>query len=154
MKTKSCILSAVLLIAGAWAGDLLAQEHLNALIKKCETMDKVNIEVLSNKNRKTKKLEKEVITIRFSQKENPNLLNEFVKAFQQDKEAAYKVIDSKVNGKVIPTYYRFAVGTSDITYSIDDLDKKFNGNSYMLRNGEIQVTKIEKFDFKEESEWG
>ena len=38
----------------------------------------------------------------------------------------------------------FAAGTSDISFSFE----------YMLRNEEIQITKIERFNFKEESEWG
>ena len=97
MKTRNLILTAALLVTGSWAGDLLAQANLNALMKKCE---------------------------------------------------------SKTDGKVMPSFYRFAVGTSDISFSLDDLDKKFKGNEYLLRNGEIQVTKIERFDFKEESEWG
>ena len=43
MKTRNLILTAVLLMAGSWAGDLLAQTNLNALMKKCESKDKVNV---------------------------------------------------------------------------------------------------------------
>ena len=117
-------------------------------------MEKVSVDVIYDKDRKTKKPVKEVITITFSKKDNPKLLDEFLNAFRKDKEAAYKVIESKIDGKVIPSFYRFAAGTSDISFSLDDLNKKYNGNEYLLRNGEIQVTKIERFDFKEESEWG
>ncbi len=154
MKTKNLILTAALLMAGSWAGDLLAQTNLNALMKKCESMEKVNVDVIYDKDRKTKKPVKEVITITFSRKDNPKLLDEFLDAFRKDKEAAYKVMESKIDGKVMPSFYRFAIGTSDISFSLEDLNKKFKGNEYMLQNGEIQVTKIERFDFKEESEWG
>lgn len=156
MKTRNLILTAVLLIAGSWAGDLLAQTNLNALMKKCESKDKVNVEVIYDKDRKTKKPVKEVVTITFSTKDNPKLLDEFANAFQKDKEAAYKVIESKQNGKVLPSFYRFSTGTSDISYSLDDLNDKpgFKGNEYLLRKGDIRVTKIERFNFKEESEWG
>lgn len=154
MKTRNLILTAALLLAGSWAGDLLAQTNLNALIKKCESMEKVNVDVIYDKDRKTKKPVKEVITITFSRKDNPKLLDEFLDAFRKDKEAAYKVMESKIDGKVMPSFYRFAVGTSDLSFSLEDLNKKFKGNEYMLRNGEIRVTKIERFDFKEESEWG
>ena len=88
MKTRNLILTAVLLMAGSWAGDLLAQTNLNALMKKCESKDKVNVEVIYDKYRKTKKPVKEVITITFSTKDNPKLLDEFINAFQKDKEAA------------------------------------------------------------------
>lgn len=144
MKTRNLILTAALLMAGSWAGDLLAQENLNALMKKCESMEKVNVDVIYDKDRKTKKPVKEVITITFSRKDNPKLLDEFLDAFRKDKEAAYKVMESKTGGKVMPSFYRFAAGTSDISFSFE----------YMLRNEEIQITKIERFDFKEESEWG
>lgn len=154
MKTRNLILTATLLLAGSWTGDLLAQTNLNALMKKCESMEKVNVDVIYDKDRKTKKPVKEVITITFSRKDNPKLLDEFLDAFRKDKEAAYKVMESKIDGKVMPSFYRFAVGTSDLSFSLEDLNKKFKGNEYMLRNGEIQVTKIERFDFKEESEWG
>lgn len=82
------------------------------------------------------------------------MLDEFLDAFRKDKESAYKVMESKIDGKVMPSFYRFAAGTSDISFSLEDLNKKFKGNEYMLRNGEIRITKIERFDFKEESEWG
>ena len=154
MKTRNLILTAALLMAGSWSGDLLAQANLNALMKKCESMAKVNVDVIYDKDRKTKKPVKEVITITFSRKDNPKLLDEFLNAFRKDKEAAYKVMESKIDDKVMPSFYRFAVGTSDISFSLEDLNKKYKGNKYMLRNGEIQVTKIERFDFKEESEWG
>lgn len=154
MKTRNFILTAVLLMVGSLAGDLLAQANLNALMKKCESMEKVNVDVIYDKDRKTKKPVKEVITITFSRKDNPKLLDEFLDAFRKDKEAAYKVMESKIDGKVMPSFYRFAAGTSDISFSLEDLNKKFKRNEYMLRNGEIQITKIERFDFKEESEWG
>ncbi len=154
MKTRNFILTAVLLMVGSLAGDLLAQANLNALMKKCESMEKVNVDVIYDKDRKTKKPVKEVITITFSRKDNPKLLDEFLDAFRKDKESAYKVMESKIDGKVMPSFYRFAAGTSDISFSLEDLNKKFKGNEYMLRNGEIRITKIERFDFKEESEWG
>lgn len=154
MKTRNFILTAVLLMVGSLAGDLLAQANLNALMKKCESMEKVNVDVIYDKDRKTKKPVKEVITITFSRKDNPKLLDEFFDAFRKDKESAYKVMESKIDGKVMPSFYRFAAGTSDISFSLEDLNKKFKGNEYMLRNGEIRITKIERFDFKEESEWG
>ncbi len=154
MKTRNLILTVTLLMAGSWASNLMAQTNLNALMKKCESMEKVNVDVIYDKDLKTKKPVKEVITVTFSRKDNPKLLDEFLDAFRKDKEAAYKVMESKIDGKVMPSFYRFAVGTSDLSFSLEDLNKKFKGNEYMLRNGEIRVTKIERFDFKEESEWG
>ena len=111
MKTRNLILTVTLLMAGSWASNLMAQTNLNALMKKCESMEKVNVDVIYDKDRKTKKPVKEVITVTFSRKDNPKLLDEFLDAFRKDKEAAYKVMESKIDGKVMPSFYRFAVGT-------------------------------------------
>lgn len=145
MKAKNLLLTVALLVAGGYVGDLLAQTNLNALMKKCETMDKVRVEVIYNKDKKTKKIEKEVVTVSFSSKEHPELLDQFVKAFQQDREAAYKIIETTENGKVMPSFYRFSVGDKDISYSLENMESKYEGNPYMLRNGDIEVTKIERF---------
>ncbi|MCD8270465.1 MAG: hypothetical protein LUD46_19855 [Parabacteroides sp.] len=55
MKTKKTILLAALLLLGSICGVSQAQENLNALMKKCETMDKIDMNVIYNKNRETKK---------------------------------------------------------------------------------------------------
>ena len=68
MKTRNFILTAALLMTGSLAGDLLAQANLNALMKKCESMEKVNVDVIYDKDRKTKKPVKEVIRSHFRER--------------------------------------------------------------------------------------
>lgn len=152
MKTRSLILTTALLLAGGWAGDLLAQTNLDALMKRCESMDKVNVEVIYDKDKKTKKPVKESITVTFARKDNPKLLEEFLDAFRKDKESAYKVIESKQNGKVQPSFYRFSVGDSDVSYSLEDLSIKFKDDEFFLRKGDVRVTKVERFNSKEKDE--
>ncbi len=93
MKAKKTILLCVILLLGGLTEGLKAQENLNALMKKCENMDTIDMNVIYNKNRETKKTEKIIKTVTFSN--NQKLLDEFVTAFEKDKDAAYKIIDDK-----------------------------------------------------------
>ncbi|GGJ99275.1 DUF5024 domain-containing protein [Parabacteroides faecis] len=134
MKAKKTILLCVALLMGCMAEGLKAQEHLNALMKKCENMDTIDMNVIYNKNRETKKTEKIIKTVTFSN--NQKLLDEFVAAFEKDKDAAYKIIDDKKSGKLLPSFYRFGSGKNDISYSLS-----------VSKSGKITVSKIERFDY-------
>lgn len=152
MKTKKIILSMALLIAGASAGELVAQEHLNALMKKCESLDNVSVEVIYNKDPKTKKPEKNVVSVTFYRQENAKLLNDFLDAFKKDREAAYRVMEEKINGKVTPSLYRFSgAGDTDITYTVEEVTSVFPRNSpYYDEKGDIRITKVERFNYSQQ----
>lgn len=152
MKTKKIILSMALLIAGASAGELVAQEHLNALMKKCESLDNVSVEVIYNKDPKTKKPEKNVVSVTFYRQENAKLLNDFLDAFKKDREAAYRVMEKKLNGKVTPSMYRFSgAGDTDITYTVEEVTSVFPKNSlYYDGKGDIRITKVERFNYSQQ----
>ncbi|WP_304248472.1 DUF5024 domain-containing protein [Parabacteroides gordonii] len=134
MKAKKTILLCVILLAGCMTEGLKAQESLNALMKKCENMDTIDMNVIYNKNRETKKTEKIIKTVTFSN--NQKLLDEFVAAFDKDKNAAYKIIDDKKSGKLLPSFYRFGSGNTDISYSLS-----------VSKSGKVTVSKIERFDY-------
>lgn len=152
MKTKKIILSMALLIAGASAGELVAQEHLNALMKKCESLDNVSVEVIYNKDPKTKKPEKNVVSVTFYRQENAKLLNDFLDAFKKDREAAYRVMEEKINGKVTPSLYRFSgAGDTDITYTVEEVKSVFPKNSpHYKEKGDIRITKVERFNYSQQ----
>nr|WP_129733012.1 DUF5024 domain-containing protein [Parabacteroides goldsteinii] len=134
MKAKKIILLCVILLAGCITEGLKAQETLNALMKKCENMDTIDMNVIYNKNRETKKTEKIIKTVTFSN--DQKLLDEFVAAFEKDKNAAYKIIDDKKGGKLLPSFYRFGSGKTDISYSLS-----------VSKSGKVTVSKIERFDY-------
>ena len=134
MKAKKTILLCVILLLGGLTEGLKAQENLNALMKKCENMDTIDMNVIYNKNRETKKTEKIIKTVTFSN--NQKLLDEFVAAFEKDKDAAYKIIDDKKSGKLLPSFYRFGSGKTDISYSLS-----------VSKSGKVTVSKIERFDY-------
>lgn len=132
------ILAAALIMGGTIAGSVQAQKHLDALVKRCESMDKVSVDVIINKNKQTKQLERSITTISFSSKENPQLLKDFVEAFKADQDEAYKVGNKSVNGKVYPSFYRFDKGKTDILYSVD-----MDANKYYGTN-DVSISRIER----------
>ena len=97
-------------------------------------MDTIDMNVIYNKNRETKKTEKIIKTVTFSN--DQKLLDEFVAAFEKDKNAAYKIIDDKKSGKLLPSFYRFGSGKTDISYSLS-----------VSKSGKVTVSKIERFDY-------
>lgn len=138
MKTRSIILAVAFLIGGSIACSLQAQKHLDALIKKCESMRNVDVQVIITKDKKTRKVEHSIKNISFSMKENPQLFNDFIEAFRADQDEAYKVTDRSVNGKVYPSYYRFDNGKTDIMFTANFDEDKRNGTS------EVVIVRIER----------
>lgn len=132
MKTKKMIVAGAILLAGSFTMGLQAQEHLNALAKKCESMDKVDMDIIYYKNKETKKIERIVRSFEFT---DTQLLNEFLAAFEKDKETAYKVMEAKKNGKIMPSLYRFSTGTTDRVYSLD-----------ISKTGKTSISVIERFN--------
>jgi len=117
---------------------LVAQEHLDTLVKKCETkkMDgNVYVDVIYTKNEKTKKFEPTLSTL--SIEFNPTLINEFLDAVKKDEELALEKTETKVAGK---TYKLF--------YSFENADYTFY---YEGKNGECTGIKIFRRIFKEEN---
>jgi hypothetical protein len=131
MKTRHLIAAAILLITGSLSADLSAQETLKALVKKCESMDNVNTSVVRNRNKQTKKLEKEIISLNFSN--NQALVNEFIAAFEKDKLMADKEIEGTNNGRKT-LFYRFG----DTSYSFSQLNE-----------GSASVSVIQKDEYEE-----
>jgi site-specific DNA-adenine methylase len=107
---------ALLFIVSSFSMKLSAQENLNALVKKCETMESVFINVVRTKNPQTKKIEKEIISINICK--NPTLINEFVAAFKKDEEKATKVIESKNGGRTISLLYEVTTQPSCFSTSL------------------------------------
>jgi poly(A) polymerase Pap1 len=127
MKTRNLIVVAILLLTGSLSADLFAQETLKALIKKCESMENVNVNVVRSKNKETRELEQEMTSISF--RNNQALVNEFIAAFAKDKEMADQEIENKSNGKITNLFYRFG----DVSYSFSQHDD--TGASVSVMNG-------------------
>ena len=103
----------LLLIMGSFSMELMAQRNLEALVKKCETMESVNMNIVRIKDPKTKKMEREIIS--FTICENQALVNEFVAAFKKDEEKAIRAQEQREGGRTISLFYRFE---DNSTYSL------------------------------------
>jgi hypothetical protein len=114
MKTKSKVIVALALIVASFATGANAQESvIKALVKKCETMESVDVNTIRSRDRETKELTKELISI--SIKSNPALVKEFQDAFQnayekefsKNKDAAEQEIITRRGGKIVNLVYKF-----------------------------------------------
>jgi len=103
MKTKHLFLVIVLLLTGSGLNAIQAQDNVKAVMKKCESMDGVSMSRVRNRDGGK---ERQIVSLNF--KNNPQLVNEFIEALKRDEDQATQIIESKENGKLTPTYYRFA----------------------------------------------
>lgn len=138
MRTKIFICMMALVFSGA----LQAQEHLKAVVDKCMNMKEMDVEVLYSKNPKTRKPESKMIKITYIGKEYPKLTDELLEAFRKDQEAAYKIVENNKNQKRL---YRFAKGTTDISVSIERINKGAD---------RMQLIYIERYDFDYNNNFG
>jgi hypothetical protein len=119
MKSKSKLFVALALIAASFATGANAQESvIKALVKKCETMESVDVNTIRSRDRETKELTRELVSI--SIKSNPALVKEFQDAFQEayqkefskSKDAADQEVVTRRGGKIVNLVYRFG----DVSY--------------------------------------
>lgn len=134
MKTKYLLVIALIMAAGCFSTTVSAQSNLNALMKKCETMNDVNMDVVQQRNPKTKKISQIIKTVMI--KNNKTLVDDFLKAFQTDKNDATQAIESKRNGRMMPSFYQFTTGGVDISYSITVKDDGNSATVSYIQNGE------------------
>jgi len=108
MKRNVWIMT-LLLIVSSFSMELIAQDNLDALIKKCETMPSVDMKIVRRKNPETKKIELQVVTINIC--ENPELIKEFVAAFkaifEKDKENIISTSEDRKGGQIVSLSYIF-----------------------------------------------
>lgn len=115
MKTSQLIAVLALFIAGSFSMDLSAQETLKALVKKCENMENVNVSIVRNKDKTTRKVSQVITSISFSN--NEELAKEILAAFNKDKDVADQEIENRSNGRVNNLFYRF--GSTSYSFSED-----------------------------------
>jgi hypothetical protein len=143
MKPIPTLAAAALALALSLPAPLHAQETLKALIKQCETMNNVNVNTVSRKDKKTGQLEPSVITITIN--DNPTLCRRFTDAFNKDRTAAEQEIINRSDGRINTLTYRFA----DATYTYTPYGQADKGNAVVsvVRRGVHQFN----FDFNFDS---
>ncbi len=132
MKIKNVLLIATILIITGLSSDLMAQNALRAMVKKCESADNVEVNVVRKKDKETMKLKQSITTIRI--KSNKALIDEFIAAFEKDEPSAYEVIYTKKDGKIVPQYFKF----KDVSFSFSTRTSNsvwLSGSGFVM-NGE------------------
>ncbi|MDR2042431.1 MAG: DUF5024 domain-containing protein [Tannerella sp.] len=109
----------LLLVGGAWMG-LAAQETIDALVKKCESLNDVNVSIMRNRDPETKEITKSIVTIVIPAQSNQALIDGFVAAFQKEKENAEQEIENRKDGKMVNLFYRFKKKTYSLTIDHDE----------------------------------
>lgn len=116
MKTKVLFLVIFLCAVSGYINNISAQETLKALVVRCETMDEVSVSIVHQRDRETKQTTQIVKSLKFT--DNKSLKDEFLAAFDKDKDEAIQVIEKKKDGKIVPSYYQFADGDFNVSYTI------------------------------------
>ena len=114
MKTNRLFITAAIIIAGSFFVDISAQDALKAIAKKCEAMDNVDISVVRNRNKETKKVDQYIMSITFEK--NESLKKEILAAFDKERVNADQEIEDRKDGRVRSMMLRF--GSS--LYSISE----------------------------------
>lgn len=134
-------ITTIWLVISSFSVEIAAQENIAALIKKCETIDAVDMNVLRKKDTKTNEVQP--VTTSITVRSNPVLSNEFLEAFKKDKEKASETVEQKREGNVF-LYYKFA----DTYYSFA-LQKKDNTEVMEVKTG-INPASIRMRELKSE----
>jgi hypothetical protein len=111
----------LMLLAEFFSAEAYAQEAIKALIKKCETMETVDINIVLRRNKDTKKVIRSVITLQI--KSNPALVKEFQDAFQKvsgndfskSQDAPDREIITRRGGKIVNLMYTYGNVSYDFT---------------------------------------
>jgi len=103
MKTNRLIISVIFLLTGSLFVNISAQEALRAIVKKCETMDNIECNIVKARDEKTKKVTRYIVSFKFS--ENEALKKEILAAFEKDKETANRENMRKKDGLINITYF-------------------------------------------------
>jgi len=118
MKRNGMIMM-LLLIASSFSMKLAAQADFDALIKKCETMPSVDINIARSRSSISKELEREAISITI--RDNPALVKEFLDLFAKiDETNAIQVTKNRKGGRAISLIYRFENATYSYIYNEED----------------------------------
>ncbi|MDR2764479.1 MAG: DUF5024 domain-containing protein [Tannerella sp.] len=104
---KRWITVVAFLLAGSVQMDLAAQETIEALVKKCENLNGVKVNIVRNRHPETKEVTRSIMSITIPVQSNQELVDDFVMAFQKEKENAEQEMENKENGKWINLFYRF-----------------------------------------------
>ncbi len=129
MKTNFLLVAMLLVVFSMITLNANAQQNLNELTKKLETMDNVDMNSVQQRDPQTKKMNQLIKNYTVYSKV---LVDEIINAFAQDKKDAHTVIEDKKGGKVKSLFYRFMEGNKEITYSFSTVEDDVSEAAFTL----------------------
>jgi hypothetical protein len=133
MKKSSRILIGALFCLGLITTEAGAQEAVKALLKKCESMENLDINIIRSRDKETGEVRNSVTSIRIES--NPALVKEFQDAFQSDYQKNNEVADQELitrrGGKIVNLMLRY--GNIHYQFSVDE-----------KKDGDASVSVIER----------
>ena len=103
MKTNRLTILVILFITGSFCVNISAKEALQAIAKKCETIDNIECNIVRSRDRKTQKVTHYMMRFKFSK--NEALKKEILEAFEKDKGTAIRESIQKKDGLMNITYF-------------------------------------------------
>lgn len=131
MKTNRLIAILFLIVTGMFFMDLSAQEALKALVKRCESMKDVNVNIVKNKDKNTRKVRQVITSVSF--KNNPGLVKDILDAFNKDKDMADQEIENRSNGRTNNLFYKFG----STSYSFSENEEGAGSLSVIEKGGDL-----------------
>jgi len=144
MNAKRFFIAALLLLAGSITANLYAQATIDALVKKCENMNTVDVNTVMKKDTDTKKLVKSVVNIVI--KNDAALVKELRSAFEKDRDAADEGTETKREGKLVRLFLRF--GNKNYSFTAKD---DSNASLSVIEGGEKRLrgpAKVLNFNYE------
>lgn len=130
MKRNQLRFKMLVVGAAVFSSSVFAQENLEAVIRKYKNVKSADINVITQKDPKSLKLQQIITTITIY--ENlPAATAEILDAFEKDKPNAYQAIEGRTNGRMQP-FYNFIVAKSYLTYVMTEEENS------------VVITKIER----------
>lgn len=107
-----------------------AQENLEAVIRKYKDVKSTDLNVITQKNPETLKLQQIVTTITIHENV-PAVTTEILAAFEKDKPKSYQAIEGRSRGRLKP-FYNFLTQGKYVSYAMSENEKS------------VTITKIER----------
>lgn len=125
IKFTRILMLVILFVASGLMMNLSAQKNLGKWSEKAGKKESVNYSLISKKDKETKEIISNMISISFNVNEEQALYNELLDAAQADNKDAIQIIESKKGGELRPEIYKFYdPARKEYTTYIFSIDKK------------------------------
>jgi hypothetical protein len=133
MKTRTLIISFVLLATGSFSTGMVAQEKIKAPMQQIEKMNDKEILEADIVRKNNPALRTKSFTMLIKLRYSSELEKKLTDTFKQDNEKASQVIEQKKGGKVVHYLYKFTNATYSFTISSDTISIQAQESTPLIR---------------------